>query len=252
MNGNFAHRLRSKRFNDRLPTLKTFVAMALTACLPGLGRAAELNLATLTCSKYENEVLPAAADNPTADSINTVMWLFGYSVAKSGRHVLYSDALAPFGFALDGECKTNPRENMLEALAAVKIESKSPMDLAGVECGAFASRHAEFARSDVESATTIMMWLLGFSVATSGSHVFDADRLDRFAADLLADCAKHPTDPLLAVLKAMNMTQSASKSVPAAKPVAAATPKPAAVPAPAATPAPAPIPSPVFTPPPSR
>ena len=41
-----------------------------------MGRAAPLNLAAVTCGKYENEVLPAAATSPTADTINTVMWLF--------------------------------------------------------------------------------------------------------------------------------------------------------------------------------
>src|SRR5450755_743191 len=127
--------------------MRILAAIALSLCLfPCMIRAGELNLATLTCAKYENEVLPAAAANPTADSINTVMWLFGYSVAKSGAHVLYPDALAPFGFALDNECKSNPAENLLDALNIVKPEAKSPMDLSAVECSSFASRHAEFAR----------------------------------------------------------------------------------------------------------
>jgi hypothetical protein len=202
--GNFAH-CTSSTVRLAMPIRQTlFAALALLASLTtGLGHAAEINLATLTCGRYENEVLPAAAADPTADTINTVMWLFGYSVAKAGGHVLFTDALAPFGFALDGECKTNPRENLLDALAAVKIDSKSPMDLSTVECGAFASRHAEFARSDVESATTIMMWLFGFSVAASGSHVFDANLLDPFAAALLSDCQKHPDRFLLDALKAV-------------------------------------------------
>src|SRR5580658_6367900 len=111
--------------------LKILSAIVLTACLaPCMSRAAPLNLATLSCEKYENEILPAAVTNPTADSINTVMWLFGYAVAKSGAHVLYPDALTPFGFALDGECKSNPIESLLDALAIVKPESKNPMNLA--------------------------------------------------------------------------------------------------------------------------
>ena len=53
-------------------TLKILAAVALIVIfVPGMSRAAELNLATLTCAKYENEVLPAAATNPTADSLNT-------------------------------------------------------------------------------------------------------------------------------------------------------------------------------------
>src|SRR5271154_1158470 len=144
--------------------MKSFAAVALIFCLiPCMSDAAELNLATLSCAKYENEVLPAAATNPKADSINTVMWLFGYSVARAGGHVMYPDALAPFGFALDNECKANPRESMLDALAAVKIESKNPMDLSTLESGTFASRHVEMSKTDPESANTIMMWLFGFS-----------------------------------------------------------------------------------------
>ena len=194
--------------------MKSFAAIALCLCLclcllPRVSRAGALNLATLTCEKYENEVLPAAVTNPAADSINTVMWLFGYSVAKSGAHVMYSDALSPFGFALDNECKSNPAESMLEALAIVKPDTKNPMDLANVECGSFASKHAEFARSDTESATTIMMWLFGFSVARSGSHLFDPDSLQSFSGALLADCAKHPTKSLFDTLTALKIPKTA-------------------------------------------
>jgi hypothetical protein len=182
--------------------MKLFAAIAFVCLAPCVSPAAELNLATLTCAKYENEVLPAAASNPTADSLNTVMWLFGYSVAKPGAHVMYPEALAPFGFALDNECKSNPAESMLDALAIVKPEPKNPMNLTTLECAAFASRHVELARTDPESATTIMMWLFGFSVARSGSHIFDAGWLNSFQAALLADCVKHPTQTLFDALSA--------------------------------------------------
>jgi HdeA/HdeB family len=179
-------------------------AIALGFCLlPRMSHAAALDLATTTCDKYENEVLPAAAANPTADTLNTVMWLYGYSVAKSGRHVMYPDALAPFGFGLDNECKSNPRETLLQAIAFVRPDSKNPMDIAGVECGKFASRHIEFTRTDAESANTIMMWLFGFSVAKSGSHVFDADSFQPFQSALLAGCAKHPEVSLFDVLTSL-------------------------------------------------
>jgi hypothetical protein len=192
--------------------MKIVAMIALSiCCLPRLSRAAELNLATLTCGKYENEVLPAAASNPTADSLNTVMWLFGYAVAKSGAHVMYPDALAPFGFALDNECKSNPVESLLDALAIVKPEAKNPMDLTALECATFASRHVEFARTDSDSANSIMMWLFGFSVARSGSHLFDADSLNSFQTALLADCAKHPKDSLFDRLGAVKIS-SAAKS----------------------------------------
>jgi hypothetical protein len=195
----------------RVLKMKLFAAIALGLCLaPCISRAGGLNLATLTCDKYENEVLPAAASNPTADSLNTVMWLFGYSVAKSGAHVMYPEALAPFGFALDNECKSNPRESLLDALAVVKPDPKNPMDLTTLECKAFASRHMELARTDPESATTIMMWLFGFSVARSGSHIFDANSLSSFETALLADCAKHSTQALFDALTAVKTSKPAS------------------------------------------
>ena len=175
--------------------MKRLSALALLCIAPYMGHAGALNLATLSCSKYQNEVLPAATD-----SLNTVMWLFGYSVAKSGAHVMYSDALAPFGFALDTECKSNPIETILDALTIVKPETKKPMDLTEVDCEAFASRHTEFIRTDADSAHTIMMWLFGFSVAKSGSHIFDADYLPTFETTLLAECAKHPKDDLFHAL----------------------------------------------------
>jgi hypothetical protein len=190
--------------------MKFLLGIVLGACLfPCAGRAAELNLATLSCGKYENEVLPAAVSSPTADTINTVMWLFGYSVAKSGARVMYPEALTAFGFALDGECKSNPVESLLDALAIVKPEAKNPMDLTSLECATFASRHIELARTDPESATTIMMWLFGFSVARSGSHIFDADSLNAFQTALLADCAKHPKLSLFDALTTLKISRAA-------------------------------------------
>jgi hypothetical protein len=195
--------------------MKLLASITLVVCVaPCLSRAAELNLATLSCDKYEGEVLPAAASNPTADPLNTVMWLFGYSVAKSGAQVMYPEALAPFGFALDNECKSNPRESLLDALAVFKPDPKHPMNLATLECTAFASRHVELARTDPESATTIMMWLFGFSVAKSGSHIFDADSLSSFQTALLADCAKHPTGTLFDALTAVKATGPAQTPRP--------------------------------------
>jgi hypothetical protein len=183
------------------PTMKFLIGIVLTVCLaPCMSRAAPLNLATLSCEKYENEVLPASLTNPTADNINTVMWLFGYSVAKSGAHVMYPEALTAFGFALDGECKSNPVESLLDALAIVKPEPKNPLNLTTVDCQVFAPRHIELARTDPESATTIMMWLFGFSTARSGSHIFDADLLNSFQSALLDDCAKHPNVSLFDAL----------------------------------------------------
>ena len=186
--------------------MKFSAAMAIIVCLaPCASRADILDLATLSCAKYENEVLPAAAASTTADSLNTVMWLYGYAVAKSGAHVMYPDALAPFGFALDGECKSNPAETLLDALAIVKPETKNPMDLTAVECASFGPRHVAMAKSDAESANTLMMWLFGFSTATTRSHVFDADSLGAFQAALLDQCAKHSESSLFDALTAVRL-----------------------------------------------
>ena len=184
------------------------IAVSLCVLLPCMSRAVELNLATLTCGKYEDEVLPAAATNPTADSLNTVMWLLGFAVAKSGARVMYPDALAPFGFALDNECKSNPAESLLDALAIAKPDAKNPLNLATLECAAFASRHVDLKRTDPESATTIMMWLFGFSAARSGSRSFDADLLGAFEGQLLAYCGKHPAASLFNALSALKTSKA--------------------------------------------
>jgi hypothetical protein len=180
----------------------------LCVLLPRMSGAVELNLATLTCGKYEGEVLPAAATNPTADSLNTVMWLLGYAVAKSGARVMYPEALAPFGFALDNECKSNPAESLLDALTIAKPDAKNPLNLTTLECAAFASRHVELARADPESATTIMMWLFGFSVARSGSHLFDAELLGAFEGKLLSYCGMHPAAGLFDALSALKISKA--------------------------------------------
>jgi hypothetical protein len=198
--------------------MKFPAAMAFIVCLaPCASRADVLNLATLSCAKYENEVLPAAAASTTADSLNTVMWLFGYAVAKSGAHVMYPDALAPFGFALDGECKSNPVETLLDALAIVKPETKNPMDLTAVECASFGPRHVAMAKSDPESANTIMMWLFGFSTARAKSHLFDAASLGAFQAALLDHCAKHADSSLFDALGTVRPGGTPQKSTKPAR-----------------------------------
>jgi hypothetical protein len=183
--------------------------LLIGACLVStLGRAGELNLATVSCDKYENEILASAASAQPADSskgsdaINTVMWLFGYSVAKLGEHVMYSDALSSFGFALDAECKNNPSISLLEALTSIRPKRDKPMDLASLTCATFELRHMDTARKDPDSADTIMMWLFGYSVGQSGSHLFDASALPHFASALQARCNQHPDESLFDALAA--------------------------------------------------
>ena len=194
--------------------MKLLGGCLLFLCLwGGSSSAAEINLATLNCAKYQNELVGPGAPTPTPDPINTMMWLFGYSVGKSGGHVMYGEALAPFGFALDAECKSNPIESLMDALAAVKPNSKNPMDLSTLQCATFAARHVELARTEAESANTIMMWLFGFSVGTSGSHIFDASGRDAFGSALLADCTKYPQRSLYDELRAVKFTKVTSQQV---------------------------------------
>jgi len=176
-------------------------------CFAGASRAAQVDLATLSCVKYQNEVIAPPVPTPGADPINTVMWLFGYSVGKSGAHVMYGDALAGFGFALDAECKNNPTMSLLDALAKIKPDNKNPMDLTGLECETFAARHVELQQSDRESADTIMMWLFGFAVAKTGGHFFDASGLQSFEASLMADCTKYPGRSLFDSLAAVKFSK---------------------------------------------
>ncbi len=186
------------------------VVLFCAVCCAGMSRAAEVNIATLSCVKYQNEVMAPPTAAPGSDPINTMMWLFGYSVAKSGAHVMYGNALAGFGFALDAECKNNPAESLLDALSVIKPDSKNPMDLTQLECETFAARHLDLVKSDTESADTIMMWLFGFAVAKSGGHVFDAGALSTFESALMGDCKKYPGRSLFDALTAVKFGSSKS------------------------------------------
>jgi hypothetical protein len=128
------------------------------------------------------------------------MWLFGYSVGKAGEHVMYGDALTSFGFALDAECRNNPSTSLLQALATVRPKRDKPMDLMTLNCKDFEVRHSDSMQSDASSANTIMMWLFGYSVAQSGSHVFDASKVTVFAGTLQERCTQHPEESLYDVL----------------------------------------------------
>jgi hypothetical protein len=183
-----------------------FYAPLVCLCFFAIGvHATPVNLATMTCARYQNELMAPAVPTPGFDSINTVMWLFGFSVGKSGAHLMYGDALAGFGFALDAECKNNPAESLLDAVAVVKPDNKNPMDLSELECQTFAARHLDLVKSDRESADTIMMWLYGFAAAKSGSHLLDQSGLGNFEGTLLADCQKSPGRSLFEELSAIKL-----------------------------------------------
>jgi hypothetical protein len=185
--------------------MRSLGLFALILCShPGGARAAGIDLGATSCATYENDMLNTDKPDATADPINTVMWMFGFSVAKSGDHVMYGDALSAFGFALDGECKNSPDTTLLAAVTAIKPKRDNPMDLKTLSCAAFEKRHTELARTDVQSANTILMWLFGFSVGKSDSLIFDASDLDRFGSALASQCAKQPDSSLFDALTTIN------------------------------------------------
>jgi hypothetical protein len=200
--------------------------MLLTAALlcPRGSHGAEVNLAAVNCSQYENEMLASTLPGYKADPIDTVMWLFGFSVAVSGERVMYGDSLTAFGFALDAKCKNSPTATLLEAVSSVRSKRENPMDLTRLDCATFESRHLALRKSDPESATTLTMWLFGYAVGVSGSRQFDAGAIDRFDSSLNEWCTSHPGDSLFDALSAPN--QAVPKSRQAAPRPAA--PKPAA------------------------
>ena len=173
--------------------------------------AAPLNLATVSCAKYENEVLASTVPGYTADPIDTVMWLFGFSIAKSGERAMFGDSLTAFGFALDTECKNNPATTLLEAVTTVKSKRDNPMDLTRLDCATFETRHVGLRKSDPESANTLTMWLFGYSVGLSGSHILDPDGLAKFDAALEERCIKNPED---SVFDALSAERVPSRAVP--------------------------------------
>jgi hypothetical protein len=60
------------------------------------------------------------------------------------------------------------------------------------------------ARTDPDSANTIMMWLFGYAVGLSGSHLFDAGGMRHFESALQTRCSQHPDDSLFDALAAVN------------------------------------------------
>jgi hypothetical protein len=99
-----------------------FLGLALVAAIlvPCSSGAAELNLATLSCDSYENQIMNSDPSSQKEDALDVVMWLFGFAVAKSGATAMYGDALQQFGNALDRACKNTPAQSLLEALGTVK------------------------------------------------------------------------------------------------------------------------------------
>jgi hypothetical protein len=173
--------------------MKIVVQFALAVfLLPCASRAAPVDLGSLSCDTYENEIMNAPAAGQHEDAVDVVMWLFGYAVAKSGAHVMYGNALQQFGNALDVECKIHPNSSLLDTVPGVKLANTNPMDLDTLACATFEERHTQMAQSDPQGANTIMMWLLGYSVGKLGGRVLDSSALAVFAEGLAKRCSEHP------------------------------------------------------------
>jgi hypothetical protein len=202
-------------------TAGILLAAALT--LSPHAQAGALNLAAVSCAKYENEVLASTVPGYTADPIDTVMWLFGFSVARSGARAMYGDSLSAFGFALDAECKNNPASTLLEAVTTVKSKRQNPMDLTRLDCSTYETRHVTLRKSDPDGANTLTMWLFGYSVGLTEGHVLDAGSLAKFDARLDDYCTRQPGDTLFDAVNPAH--PSAPTKHPSPKP---ATPAPRA------------------------
>jgi hypothetical protein len=187
----------------RAAALLLMGAMGATP-VPARAKAAPLNIGALSCATYEDELLPSKMPGQTVDPIDTVMWLFGFSVARSGERNMYSDSLSAFGFALDAQCKSNPSTTLLEAVLNVKSKRDNPMDLTQLSCTLFEKRHTALRQSDPESAKTLAMWLYGFAVASADGHVLDAESLEKFESGLQDHCTNKPQDSLFDALTAAN------------------------------------------------
>lgn len=183
------------------------LALIVATWLPVASHAAELNLATLSCDTYENQIMNSDPSSQKEDALDVVMWLFGFSVAKSGATAMYGDALQKFGNALDTVCKTTPTLSVLDAVATVKPVAVNPMELTELDCATFEARNTDMLASDPQSANTIMMWLLGFAVGKAGGHVLDSTSVGRFATALSAQCEKHSGQSLYAALLAVKLSK---------------------------------------------
>jgi len=92
----------------------------------------------------------------------------------------------------------------LDALTTIRPKRDKPMDLTTLNCATFEARHVATQSTDPDSANTVMMWLFGYSVGQSGSHLFDAGGLTHFASALQNRCAQHADDSLFDALAAVN------------------------------------------------
>ncbi len=81
-----------------------------------------MDLTTLECTTFEVRNADMAQSDP--QSANTIMmWLFGFSVAKNGGHVLESKDLPSFSAAIAKRCTDHSASSLFDVLTAVKLKT---------------------------------------------------------------------------------------------------------------------------------
>jgi hypothetical protein len=87
---------------------------AVTVVRPN--RDKPMDLTTLNCGDWETRHAQSAQTDP--DSANTIMmWLYGFSVGRSGGHLFDPTGAASFAAALQKRCTLHPEDNLFDALA---------------------------------------------------------------------------------------------------------------------------------------
>ena len=82
-----------------------------------------MDLKELDCATFE--VRQGNLAHSDADSARTIMmWLFGFSVGKSGGRVFDTDAIGDFDAALAKQCTNRPQGSLYDALIAVRLPRK--------------------------------------------------------------------------------------------------------------------------------
>jgi hypothetical protein len=82
-----------------------------------------MDLKELDCDTFEARQRDLAHSD--ADSARTIMmWLFGFSVGKTGGRVFDTDAVGDFDVALAKQCKDHPQGSLYDALVAVRMPKK--------------------------------------------------------------------------------------------------------------------------------
>ena len=82
-----------------------------------------MDLRELNCATFEARQSDLAHGD--ADSARTIMmWLFGFSVGKSGGRTLDTGAVADFDLALGKQCRDHPQGSLFDALTAVRLPKR--------------------------------------------------------------------------------------------------------------------------------